>query len=149
MVYMSNNAEIPNPVLQVQPSIRLMCVLYDALHYNLSGGCSTISRLGRIFNLSLLLLSWDWKMCEGVVILTDILVAFLIPAVLVAFYIGLNWPFFKDSRIQQAVVGLGILLYYAGLVYDNINPKIGSLLRLSGASIFLVLVLYQAIKQRK
>lgn len=88
-------------------------------------------------------------MCEGVIILTDILVAFLIPAVLVAFYIGLNWPFFKDSRLQQAVVGLGILLYYAGLAYDNINPKIGSLLRLGGASIFLVLVLYQAITQRK
>ncbi|MDD4776622.1 MAG: hypothetical protein PHG75_08925 [Syntrophomonas sp.] len=81
--------------------------------------------------------------------MTDILLTFLIPAVLVGFYIGLNWPFFKDSRLQQLLVGLGILLYYSGLVYDHINPGMGSLLRLGGSAIFLGLILYQAIQQRK
>ncbi|MEQ8199952.1 MAG: hypothetical protein ABRQ24_00865 [Syntrophomonadaceae bacterium] len=81
--------------------------------------------------------------------MTDIILTYLMPAVLVGFYIGLNWPYFKDSRIQQSVVGLGILLYYSGLVYENWNPAPASLLKLSGALVFLVLVLYQTIKRRK
>ena len=81
--------------------------------------------------------------------MSDILLTFLLPTVLIGFYIWLNWPVFKDSRRQQLVVGLGVLLYFTGLGLANLNPAVGSLLKLAGALIFLVLVLYQALKARK
>lgn len=81
--------------------------------------------------------------------MSDILLTFLLPTVLVGFYIWLNWPFFKENRIQQLVVGLGVLLYFSGLGLENLNPAVGSLLKLAGALIFLVLVLFQALKARK
>ena len=81
--------------------------------------------------------------------MSDILLTFLLPTVLVGFYIWLNWPVFKDSRMQQLVVGLGVLLYFTGLGLANFNPAVGSLLKLAGALIFLVLVLYQALQARK
>ncbi len=81
--------------------------------------------------------------------MSDLIFAFLFPAVLVAFYIGLNWSVFQQSRILQFLIGLGVLLYFSGLVFDRVNPSFGSLLRLSGALLFVALVVYQAIKRRK
>lgn len=81
--------------------------------------------------------------------MSDLMFAFLFPTVLVAFYLGLNWQTFKNSRRLQLLTGLGILLYYSGLALYHINPSIGSLLRLGGALLFIVLVLYQVITRRK
>ncbi|GEM_PF-1213884 len=81
--------------------------------------------------------------------MSDVLLTFLLPAVLVGFYVSINWPVLKDSRTQQLVVGLGVLLYFSGLGLENLNPAVGSLLRLAGALILVVLVLYQGIKERK
>lgn len=81
--------------------------------------------------------------------MSDLIFAFLFPTVLVAFYIGLNWAVFRNSKILQFLIGLGVLLYYSGLVFDHINPSTGSLLRLSGALLFVVLIVYQAINRRK
>lgn len=81
--------------------------------------------------------------------MSDFVLTFLLPAVLVGSYIWLNWPQFKESSGQQLVVGLGLLSYYGGLVYSNWNPAVGSLLKLAGTLVFLVLIVYQLIKERK
>lgn len=81
--------------------------------------------------------------------MSDLIFAFLFPTVLVAFYLGLNWQTFKNSKGLQFLIGLGILLYYSGLALNHINPSIGSLLKLAGSLLFIVLIVYQVISRRK
>lgn len=81
--------------------------------------------------------------------MADILLSYLLPAVLVGFYVGLNWPNVKENRGLQLIVGGGTFLYYAGLVCNNWNPAVGSLFRLAGSLILLALILYQVIKRRR
>jgi|LSQX01.2.fsa_nt_gb uncharacterized membrane protein len=76
-------------------------------------------------------------------------IAILIPALLLVYYLMLHWTSFKNSRILQGLVGSGLVIYYVGMFLNQTNPNMGSLLKLTGATILFTIVVFHTMTRPK
>ncbi|HNX29203.1 MAG TPA: hypothetical protein PKN87_07285 [Syntrophomonadaceae bacterium] len=77
------------------------------------------------------------------------IVLYLLPFLLLAYYLWINWSSLKTKPLIPVLYIVGILLWLSGMAVFSSNPQYASLVRLAGIVIILLGVVIDTVHYKK